>query len=1365
MKETPPSRPALSERQQALLQQRLRGRSDAGAEVRPAPRADRSAPPPLSFAQQRLWFLDHLEPGGSTYNMPSALRLSGPLDTGALGRALNEIVQRHEILRTTFSNIGGDPVQIIAASGEWKLERIDLSQSSAAEQEAKLPQLVRAEALRPFDLSAGPLARATLIRLGPREHVFCTTFHHIVSDGWSSAIFWKELAELCNAFQQGRPSPLAPLPLQYADYAVWQRRWLEGPVLEKQIAYWKERLQECAPTIELPADHSRPAAPTHRGEVVRFSLSPALTGALKNLGQQKEATLYMVLLAAFQTLLHRLSRQEDILVGSVAAGRNQTETEGLIGFFVNTLVLRTDFRDDPTFTTLLARVRETVLGAMAHQDLPFEKLVETLQPPRRNGYHPFFQTMFAFDGAEDGGPRIDEVQVSPLPVARGTAKFDLSLEMSATADGVSGLLEFDLDLFEATTIQRWAGHFTTLLQSIADGPQQRVSELPLLTLAERHQQIVASRGTALDPAGEARLHRLIEQQAARTPDAMAVAFEGRGLTYAELNRRANQLARELRRRGVGPDGLVGVFAERSFEMVVALLAVLKAGGAYVALDPSYPAERLGHLMEDAHAPLMLAQPHLESKLPAQAGEVLLLDASGLSSGGEATENLPDLGTPQNLAYVIFTSGSTGRPKGAMNEHRGICNQLLWMQEEYRLTVDDRVLQKTPYSFDASVWEFFWPLLAGARLVMARPEGHRDSAYLVQQIRESGITTVQLVPSMLRMLLDEDVSGCPSLRRVFCGGEALPHELQERFFARLPGVELHNLYGPAEAAIQVTTWKCQPGDVRRTVPIGRPVANTQVYVLDARMQPMPAGVAGELYIGGVQVGRGYVGRDDLTAERFLPDPFSTTPGARLYKTGDLARHLPGGEIEYLGRTDFQIKLRGQRIELGEIETTLDRHPGVAQCVVMAREDSPGDQRLVAYVVARPAAPSVAELQEHLSRVLPAYMVPGALMFLETLPLTSSGKVDRRALPAPTKSPAERAPDTDGPPNPLSVHITEIWKELLGLPHVGQHENFFELGGHSLLALKMMKRVEQVCGRRLPLSILFAGATVAQLAAAFARDAAASAQPLIEIQTGGTQTPLFFLHGDLTGGGLYCVNLARLLGSDQPFYVLPPQSFSVANLPTIESMAAHHLQVLRAHTPHGPYRLGGYCAAGLVALEMAHQLARQGEAVELVALIDTPTHSWTLRYLRSLINGLGRLGGASTESKVRFMVKFAPHLFQLEKMTGLSARLVYLAQKLSKSRRRPLNVQPPEGEDPSAWLTYASYIWMISGHHLKPYQDPIALYWSAEILNEGRAGIARWHRCYAQLEFHAITGDHLSSITRHAEELARLLRGSFSRHQTR
>jgi amino acid adenylation domain-containing protein len=1026
-------------------------------------------PAALSFSQQRLWFLDQIAPGGPAYVVIGALELRGALNAPALERALRALVNRHEALRTVFVNLEGEPRQVVSEPGAWTLPVADLS--AEADKDQRLRELLREEATRGFDLARGPLFRARLYRLAADSQVLLLAMHHIISDGWSIGILIRELGELYGRLSRGEAATLPALKLQYRDFARWQRGWLKGEVLESQLGRWRARLAGAPQVLELPADRARPAVESFRGAFYSFTLPRELAEALRGLSRREGATLFMTLLAGFTLLLSRYSGQQDLLVGTPVANRSRAEIEDVVGCFVNTLVLRADLSGELSVRQYLARMREVCLDAYAHQDLPFERLVEELQPQRDMSRNPVFQVMFALQNAPMQPLELPGLTLSPLKVDAGGAQVDLMLNMQETADGISGWFNYATDLFDESSIVRMFEHLQMVFQGMVGHPQAMLKDLPLLTEFERHQLLVGWNATAREYGSEARLHRLIEAQAKRTPDAVALEFEGRELTYAELNARANQLARVLRARGVGPGVLVGVFAERSFEMVVALLAVLKAGGAYVPLDSSYPRERLGHVLEDARAPLVLAQPYLASALPAGAAQVLELDASWAAYAGESGEELQDVGTPEDLAYVIFTSGSTGRPKGAMNAHRGICNRLLWMQEEYGLTGDDRVLQKTPFSFDVSVWEFFWPLMTGARLVIARPEGHRDSAYLARLIRESRITTLHFVPSMLRVFLEEaGLDGCRSLKRVICSGEALPHELQERFFARLPAVELHNLYGPTEAAVDVTYWACRRGDERLTVPIGRPVANTQIYVLDAQMRPVPVGVAGELYIGGVQVGRGYVGRPELTAERFVADPFSLTPGARLYKTGDLARHLADGAIEYLGRLDYQVKIRGQRIELGEIEATLDRHPGVGQSVVLAREDTPGDQRLVAYVVPREQAPSFAELKAHLSQALPPYMVPAAYVFLETLPLTSSGKVDRKALPAADGT-AYAARGYEAPVGEIEITLAQIWAEVLRLERVGRQDHFFELGGHSLLATQVISRARHKFDLHIPLKMMF------------------------------------------------------------------------------------------------------------------------------------------------------------------------------------------------------------------------------------------------------------------------------------------------------
>ncbi|MBV9122341.1 MAG: amino acid adenylation domain-containing protein, partial [Planctomycetes bacterium] len=1034
----------------------------------------REGPLPLSFAQQRLWFLHQWAPGSCLYHIPAAVRLHGPLDVSALERSFQEVVRRHEALRTTFANADGQPVQVITPDRASPLPVIDLSAVPAAEREEKVQELASLEARRPFDLVGEPLLRTTLLRLGAEEHVVLLTMHHIISDGWSLGVFLREVTALYGAFAAGQPAPLPDLPVQYADYTLWQRQWLQGEVLQKQLSYWKEQLANAPPALDLPTDYPRPAVQSFHGARQAFTLSSELTDQLRSLSRREGCTLYMVLLAAFQALLHRYTGQEDICVGTPIANRGRSETEGLIGFFVNTLVLRTDLSGDPPFRAFLGRVRTAALSAYAHQDLPFEKLVEEIQPQRDLSRSPLFQVLFAFNQDPGQFLELPGLTLDITEVDTGTAKFDLSLSLVEGPNGLSGSFEYSTDLFEKESMARLLGHWRTLLEGIVAEPGQCLSELPLLTQAEQRQVVLGWNATRVDYPPPHLLPDLIEDQVGRSPEAVALVSEGQHLTYQELNRRANQLAHWLQRQGVGPDVLVGVCLERSLDMVVALLGVLKAGGAYVPLDPDYPPQRLAFLLQDAQAPVLLTHERLLDQLPPHAAEVLCLDRDGPTVAGEPQDNPGRQLTPEHLAYVIYTSGSTGTPKGAMNTHRGICNRLLWMQQQYQLTGQDRVLHKTPFSFDVSVWEFFWPLLGGATLVVARPGGHRDSAYLAELIARERVSVLHFVPSMLQAFLQEPgLEQLTSLRHVICSGEALPFELQERFFARMPAA-LHNLYGPTEAAVDVSFWECVPGDQRGLVPIGRPVANTQLYVLDEHQQPLPVGVPGELYLGGVQLARGYLNRPELTGERFISNPLPGTPGPRLYRTGDRARWLADGTVEYLGRLDHQVKLRGFRIELGEIEAVLGQHAGVREAVVLVREDSPGDPRLVAYVVPAGEPVSTVELRAFLKEKLPEYMVPAAFVWLEALPLSGNGKVDRKALPAPEETGSEE--EWLAPRSAKEEVVAGIWAEVLGRQRVGVRDNFFELGGHSLLATQVLSRLRQVFGVELPLRGLFENPTV-------------------------------------------------------------------------------------------------------------------------------------------------------------------------------------------------------------------------------------------------------------------------------------------------
>jgi amino acid adenylation domain-containing protein/non-ribosomal peptide synthase protein (TIGR01720 family) len=1037
---------------------------------------------PTSFAQQRLWFLDQLEPGSTAYNLPLSLRLNGELNMAALEAAFNEIVQRHEALRTTFAVVDGQPVQLIAPEMAPGLRFIDLRKMPEREQEAI--RLAADESRLPFDLERGPLVRATLLRLDECDYVALFTMHHIISDGWSAGILVKEISALYDAFSKGQESPLEELPIQYADYAVWQREWLQGEVLEEQLAYWKRQLAGAPAMLELPTDRLRPAAQRYRGAEQKFALPVSLSESLKAIGQREGATLFMTLLAAFQVVLARYSGQNDISTGTPIAGRTRGETEGLIGFFVNTLVLRTDLSGEPTFRELLSRVREVCLGAYAHQDVPFEKLVEAMHAERDLSLNPLFQVMFSLQNSPTSAlvlPGLSIREMEAGRASRGTAMFDMLLDLNDTPQGLFGKCEYNTDLFDAATIERFVAHLRSALEAIAADPNQLVSELPLLSEAEREQILAGWNDTAAEYPAESCVHELFEAQVERTPEDVAVLYKEESLSYAELNARANQLAGYLRRLGVGPEVRVGLCLERSLEMVVALLGVLKAGGAYVPLDPDYPQERLAFMVEDAQQKVLLTQERLLEKLPAHQAQVVSIDADWPIISRESTDNPVRAAEPANIAYVLYTSGSTGRPKGAMVTHAGLCNHMVWMQAAYPLTATDCVLQKTPFSFDASVWEFYAPLLAGARLLMAKPGGHQEGSYLVEVMSRNQVTTLQLVPTLLRMLLEEkELESCDRLRRVYYGGAPIGVDLQRQFHARLDA-DLINLYGPTETTIQVASWVSERTQAEGAIPIGRPINNAQLHILDRRMQPVPAGVNGELYIGGVCLGRGYFNRPDMTAEKYLPNPFSREKGARLYRTGDLARYLSGGVIEYVGRVDDQVKIRGYRIELGEIESALAQHESVRDAVVVARDDSNGEKRLIAYLAVGdgPQRPTTGDLRSHLKENLPEYMVPATFVMLNQLPLLPNGKVDRRSLPEPDLSRPELETPFIAPRNEMEEALAEVWKAVLGVSEVGIEDSFFELGGDSILSIQVVTKAQQR-GLRLTPRQLFEHKTIGELA---------------------------------------------------------------------------------------------------------------------------------------------------------------------------------------------------------------------------------------------------------------------------------------------
>lgn len=1028
-------------------------------------RVPRQGDPPLAFAQRRLWFLDQLQAGTSAYTIGFRWRLRGQLDVKSLTNALTELVRRHEALRTTFASRNGEPVQRIGQAPRATLKTIRVGRVPAAERDQIAQRIVDDEVNRPFDLARGPLFRAVLIRFEPEEHELLVSAHHIVADGWSLAIIAEELAALYEGYLAGRPSSLPDPPLQYADFALWQHQRLQGEALDRDVRYWKRQLAGVPQLLNLPTDRPRPTMPGYRGARRAWSRSrggwEGLT-RLKKLAGDEGCTPFMALLAAFQALLARYTGQSDIVVGTPIAGRTRPEIERLVGSFVNTLALRTDVSGNPSFRDLLRRVRDVALSAYAHQDLPFEKLVEILQPRRDTSHSPIFQVMLAFQNVPAGHPDLSGLDVTPLDIGLGSAQFDITLHLYERWDGLTAVAEYDTELFDEWRIDQLMGHFHTMLEGIVEDPDCPIALLPLLTEAERERAPGGWTATTSDQAGGRCLHRFFEDRVAQSPNAVAVSSEGWTLTYAELNRRANQLAHHLARAGVGPEVLVGVCTDRSSEMIVALLAVLKAGGAYVPLDPGFPPERLKFMVEDGGVGVLLTQARLCNRVTVPGPRTICLDSDWEAIAQHPSDDLHTEVAPDNLMYVIYTSGSTGQPKGVEVTHRSVVNVLRALAADFALTERDVLVAVTTLSFDIAVLELLLPLMIGARVELVESTVAADGKALAALLPQVRATVMQATPTTWRMLVQAGWPGDPELQ-ILCGGEMLSRELADQLLAR--GSKVWNLYGPTETTIWSTLHRVQPGT--EPIPIGRPLANTETSVLDAHRQPVPTGVPGELHIGGVGLARGYRNRSDLTRERFVPHPFRADDVT--YRTGDLVRMRPDGTLEFLGRLDDQVKVRGFRVELAEIEVTLRRHPAIAEAAVVVHESNADDGSLVAFVVPHDASsPSTEDLREFVRTKLPSYMVPSRISILDRLPITPNGKVDRRVLASQVvngRSEDTGADPAGSPRRPMELALAAVWQELLGLERVGVYDNFFDIGGHSLLCMRVIARIEERFGVRL------------------------------------------------------------------------------------------------------------------------------------------------------------------------------------------------------------------------------------------------------------------------------------------------------------
>jgi amino acid adenylation domain-containing protein len=1206
--------PTVAGLAESLEESRRSGQNLQAPPIRPVPR-DRDLR--LSFAQERLWFIDQLDPGNSVYNFPVAVRLKGSLNLEALEQSLNEIVKRHEALRTTFPMVDGQPRQVIAQRLRVALPIVDLRAVAEVERENEVRRLVVQEACRSFDVAQGPLLRATLLQLGEEEQVGLLTMHHIVTDGWSAGILIREMVALYQAFSSGLRSPLADLPIQYVDFAHWQREWLQGAVRQTQLDYWKQQLESVPPLLELPTDHPRPAVQTFRGAHQSMLLPTALRSALNALCRQEGATLFMTLLAAFKVLLRSYSGQDDVVVGTPIANRNRVEIEGLIGFFVNALVLRTDLSGNPTCRELLRRVREVCLGAYAHQDLPFERLVEDLRVDRDLSRNPLFQVMFVLQNAPVKAVDLQGLRLEPVPAEGGTTHFDLTLHIVDTEQGLLATAAYSSDLFDGATITRMLEHFQTLLEAIVNNPERHLSELSLLTDSERRD--IVARSGVVDKVYKSGLsiQQLFEAQVERTPDAIALAFENRVLSYRELNGRANQLAHRLQNLNVRAEIPIGVCVERSPEMIIGLLGVLKAGGAYLPVDPSYPRQRINYMLDDSRAPVVLTQKRFAEGLP-DCAKVICLDSDWESIARESEENPIHSTQSDNLAYIIYTSGSTGQPKGVLISHGSIADHCRDAGKYYQLEPSDRIMQFGSIGFDLSLEQILPTLIIGARLVIVgemwpAAEFHRKAS-------ECGLTVLNLPTGYWQELVREWAVTAgqvnpPQYRLFVVGGDIMLSEVLNLWGQSwLGSVRLVNAYGPTEATITATAFETAPwlgaDSMSHRVPIGRALANRAIYILDRYCNPVPIGVPGELHIGGVSVARGYLNQPGLTGERFIPDPFDGRAGGRLYKTGDLARYLPDGNIEYIGRTDHQVKIRGFRIELEEIEAALAQHPSLRQAIVSTWQDTPGETRLAAYVVAGREHPASAyDLRVFLKQKLPDYMVPAVFITLDSLPTMLNGKVDRAKLPRPELARPELGKTFIAPRDDLERQLASLWEEVLNVRPIGVTDNFFELGGHSMLAVRLFALVEKRTGKKLRLAALFRGATVERLADVIRKNSWSEAHSsLVPLQPQGNKRPLFLVHP--AGGHVFpFIPLTLCLGSDQPCYGLQARGVEDGqNAHTrIEDMAACYIEAIRTVQPEGPYLLGGWSMGGEIAFEMAQQLHSQGQGVALLALLDAHTPS--------------------------------------------------------------------------------------------------------------------------------------------------------------
>ncbi|WP_165423358.1 non-ribosomal peptide synthetase [Ktedonosporobacter rubrisoli] len=1333
---------------------------------------------PTSFSQQGLWFLDKLVPNSSINTLSAIVAINKSLSPTALEQSLARLVQRHEILRTTFAMQDGQVVQLIADYLPVPLSMVDLHELPEDQQQTKMNTLADAQAGLPFDLQQGPLLRCTLVQLAPERFRLLLTLHRAICDERSVGLLIRELASLSASGKDEQPSSLPPPAAQYADLAQAQREGLAGQGFASSLDYWKQQLAGAPDALELPIDHARPAVASWQGSTHRAMLPAELSQALHSLSEQLAVSFDVILVAALETLLYRYTGQEDLLLGTVAPARRLAGSEDLIGPCENLLPLRADLAGNPRFSDLLKRVHASLEEGRVHEALPFEALLKQIYPTRTLNHNPLLQVLLRLPQLQTTLPAGWTLE--QLELGKEAAQFDVTLHMQEGPQGLSADFIYSRDVFDEATIVRMAGHWQSLLEGIVADPEQNLSHLPLLTEQERRQLLVEWNDLQRPYPVDQCLPQLFEAQVARNPEAIAVACQGVELSYRQLNQQANQLAHYLRDCGVGSETLVALLGDRGIPLLVAILAVFKAGGAYLPLDPRHPEARLRWEIEQSQSRVVLSEATFVGMISQALADMpdearpRCVNLEDVLQSAQSPENLGPCGNPQDMAYVIYTSGSTGRPKGAMVEQRGMINHLYAKIEALDLKAKDIVAQTAPQCFDISVWQFLAILLVGGRVQIYPDAVASDPVELLRQVEQHQVSILETVPSLLGAMLDTyesvGVEALPlhALRWLIPTGEALPVELCRRWLKRYPHIPMLNAYGPTECSDDVTHYAISqpPPEETSSISIGSAIPNMQLYVLDQHLQPLPIGVSGELHVGGVGVGRGYLGDEQRTARAFVRDPFSRREGARLYKTGDRARYLPDGNLEFLGRLDFQVKLRGLRIELGEIESVLSLHPAVHQAVVIAREDTPGDKRLVAYVVLHPEhKATVEELKSQAMLQMPAYMVPSAFMQLDRLPVTPNGKLDRKALPAPSWA----GDSYVAPVSPLERRMAELWQELLGVQRVGLRDDFFELGGDSLLAVQFFARMEEIYGRKLAISTLFAGSTIEYLARALQEEAQKDSRvPLVTVRASGTRRPFFLLPGEWSGQDSSGQELARYLSPQQPLYLLEAYRLDGLVLPpALPVMAAEYRKILRSVQPEGPYLLGGYGNAGPMVYELARQLQAQGQTVDLLLLLDpdVPGHH---KVIRSAISRFAQMRNIKQEKQFDLFMRLR-HIYKYTKFshyrrlknsaflktveaeqnlarpeaagsTPLSLKLKALVPDLETLRQDHLNL----------------YDWPMSDYTLGLYAGKITFFWTSE---EPRRA-AGWQKVMRakerDVEIHMLPGNHVTCRTEYLPVLAEYLR---------